>query len=907
MARKCGNCGEEGHNSRTCSVVTPTPQTPAQVGSPITVKGLVKKDAWVSGVTKLPNGRVKLMQQVNPTRVERFEEVIKRLKTAARNQKVYFKAKSLGKKTVPVPKGYIYLAEKNLLNGARKNKEGNWVWDYDFWEIEMEDPWPQPDFEYIGNLQIAADDKNFDPQNPKFTAYWIRPHLVDATLDRLDPEIEKVAAPSVAKIIERGIAASKDKTMRRGDFSPNLYCDKCNPFGDDVPREKTKLYLVMNDIPDFEYGNEGRLDKNRVKYSLKEGDVIELGSGCEDYFVYRDVKDIAMLYGDYRAKAQYGSIQSPGSKAGWGWSEMDVQNHILRQCQIYGRFEELWLKQKRRALFQVSPKEIYAKGTYTWINPINKNLPYGYNMKDDVGMWLANGGGWMLKARMFEITDPNTQEKKTYFQPFDNMGGVKEMVNGLADGSIPYDLVDVPIMNDETGLPVLDDDGNIQYESVRVPSSEWLYAQMRMKYKKKGLYTDKIYEAWSPSKAQPMAEEVREYVLNLDLKNLPESITDVMDASQVVNAQKLIDFTVVGKKSEKIANDIWRIWALGNYEKRANVQKEKYKESMVDWLNQQGIVGSWIKKPSWLRDYNDWGKLNIPTPGAFTRYSYNKNRVEFAKRSFEDEIYLSPQEVTQMEANRQSQLEMEKRRREEARINNLISGLPRKRTPSTSYYGRTYYNDYANWFTLPSGVSYDNDEILDLLGWGALKGEQEKATSLVTVNANGLIYQMKLYEPEEKVVKDYLNQKLMSMAGLTQAPAVPAPTTSAPAPTPVATDKKPKITSDQAQNVLRQAKNKNPVAAKGSTLTDLTGYVVAKNGNFRASWGSRSGKMCQYIKIVTDDGKRASFIMAYNVEDVPSIGDYIKIPTAEVGKYDPRYGGQTALDVPMDGVKKNNA
>lgn len=281
--------------------------------------------------------------------------------------------------------------------------------------------------------------------------------------------------------------------------------------------------------------------------------------------------------------------------------------------------------------------------------------------------------------------------------------------------------------------------------------------------------------------------------------------------------------------------------------------------------------------------------------------------MEWAKRHFEDEIYLSPQEVTQMEAGRQSQLEMEKRRREEARINNIISGLPRKRTASTGYYGRTYYNDYANWFTLPSGVSYDNDEILDLLGWGALKGEQENATGIVTVNANGLIYRMKLYEPEEKIVKDYLNQKLMSMTGLTQAPSAPAPSPSTPAPTPVATDKKPKLTSDQAQNVLRQAKNKTPVDAKGSTVTDLTGYVVAKNGNFRASWGSRSGNMCQYIKIVTDDGKRASFIMAYNVEDVPQIGDYIKIPSAEVGKYDPRFGGQTALDVPMNSVRINNA
>lgn len=27
MARKCGNCGEEGHNARSCSVVMPTPQT----------------------------------------------------------------------------------------------------------------------------------------------------------------------------------------------------------------------------------------------------------------------------------------------------------------------------------------------------------------------------------------------------------------------------------------------------------------------------------------------------------------------------------------------------------------------------------------------------------------------------------------------------------------------------------------------------------------------------------------------------------------------------------------------------------------------------------------------------------------------------------------------------------------
>lgn len=80
MARKCGKCGEEGHNARTCGKTEDAENAVINAGS-----GQI---AIQAGVTKLPNGRAKLVQKVNPSRVDRFNEVLKDMKAAAKNQGV---------------------------------------------------------------------------------------------------------------------------------------------------------------------------------------------------------------------------------------------------------------------------------------------------------------------------------------------------------------------------------------------------------------------------------------------------------------------------------------------------------------------------------------------------------------------------------------------------------------------------------------------------------------------------------------------------------------------------------------------------------------------------------------------------------------------------------------------------
>lgn len=902
MARKCGKCGEEGHNARTCGKTEDAENAVINAGS-----GQI---AIQAGVTKLPNGRAKLVQKVNPSRVERFNEVLKDMKAAAKNQGVYFKVKTLGIKESPVPKGYIPLAERGMIPGARKTASGTWVWDYAYYEIVHDDPWPEPDFEYIGDLEVGFVDPNAQAGSTTFggrtkliptaSANWeafFKPRNIVNPLryDPLDPAMETALTPQIEKLAQRGINQSIKNNK------PNLSCDKCNPKGDNVERETTNLYLVLQDVPNFTYGREGTLAKNLKNqvFPLKEGQVIEIGGGCKTKFQFVSVEDIAILYGEFRAKRQVGSVQSPGSKAGWGWNEMDLTSHITRQCQLYAKWEELYLADARRALFQIKPEDIYSFGTYTYLNPDN---PYRTKAQEKgSGIIKKNGGQYLLKARQFDYTDSNGITK-TYFQPYDNMGGIKDMLEGLEDGSVPFDLIDVPVMNDETGLPVLDENGNVEMTSVKVPSAEWILEQTKItKGRKprrsgygstygviKSAFADKIFEAKSADDVQGMVSEVIDYVSNLDLKNLPEILQDNFDGAQLLNTKKLFNLDAVGNKSvgsepKDMAGRIWRIWAMGTFDKRAEESKQKAFDGLESKFVNEGVIGGqWLPREDWMT----YGILS----------SFNLNR-----RIFEGMIYLTPNEQVSLEQTRQNQLKEEKARQERRRVQNLIANLPRKRETYTDYYGRTKYRGYQNWTGIGQPGTISDDEIFDLFGWGVLKQETpESYESLIRRNPQGQIASLYLYQPEADALQDFITQKLLSQAGIASTPTATQQTT---APATASST----LTKDEVLTLYRKAnRSSTSQGTKGQVIPQINGYVAKLSAleGFVSRFGSRQGQKVRYVDVVTEDGQVFNFVYGIN-ENIPSVGTPVVINNATFVNYkSSKYGKKNAIEVPLNGMSQ---
>lgn len=908
---QCSNCGEYGHNKRSCSKVsgkTGVVETKV-VSQPTTTK--MPTPAYDYGTVKLPNGLKRQIQKVFPNRVERFEEAMKKIENhkMVKEGKIPFKWKRLKETTTDVPPGYIKFAEDGLLSGARK-KGGKWVWTYVDYEIIFGDLM-NTDFEYMGELEVEVND--LDPNNLRFSTKWFpRGSEKSAWAEPFPVGIEKDVALKIEPFKQKATSRSNAKQK------PNLTCDKCNPEGDNVRRERTSIYMVNEDMPDFKVGNESTLEENKTNWPLKQYQLIEVGSGCEAYFRPIPVEDIAILYGNSRLRRK-NKATLPTSTSGYGWSEMGLADFMRRIIAIERMMESLWLKKQKTTLWDANPLQLYAKGTYTYLNPLDRSR----KPKPDYGIFLTSPAlaNIALEGRIFEVNDlpnipgtsymiQNVNTTKLPMQSTSSVMGIEERMN-LDESDpdfIPYTYVSEVVVDDDTGLPITDEDGIPVEEEFKIPTQEW----MRRAVLKGGLLEG---AGWLIENPQTITDddiqEVLDYVEGLDLNDIPSLILEAeINYSKLSNIQSDVRLNSVGRKNKDDASNIWRVWALGTYENRASEAFEKAIKARISEIAQEanisvrkytfdldddkeGFEGRSFRK--FLEEYTTKTDPSRPwSSRRMTVYKYPMAKKRNFQKGRELVLLMTPEEYNEIQPKVSEAQEKEEERKIRRAWENKRWSLGGGQYPTT--------------YRLQYPYNYTVEEFLEGLGWlDAMKSIQPDSTKwadLMTIGNwtwNGREFTIaRLTGPEKERLDTYMANKAYAQLGI-------APSTQV---APQITITKQKLTQSAANARLQaDAPTSKLIGDIGELLPEVSGYVAQKKGTFPDFKGyfKGSGEMCEFLTVVSDDGDIFQFVYPKN-RDI-RVGDYITIQNVKVFEHKPKnkfasYGDTTTMNLTEDSLRK---
>lgn len=347
-------------------------------------------------------------ENIAPSRVERFEEVLEKIRDAAMARKIPFKWEKKDAIEIPVQNQ----ANGKYVSGAYQDAQGTWVVQRVPFTV-THGPLDKSGFMPIAELVKMP---NGDVQIRRFGT------VSDEEMEKIFPKIN----------------------ARVKNWSP--HCDHCNPAGDKINRFYITLLVATRDIT-------MKTKKGNIKF--KEGDLSQVGSACLDKYTDIDPQMIAELYRLERAKRVGGVRAAPNDPTGWGWKTMDLIDFFQRCVMFYGHNEQAYLN-KHGGLARQREGEEAAKRLYS---ATSEKFKVGYRMEGGTGIFPKGKGRRIMQARLV------TMNGKTYFQPYNLQDwGVQAMLKKY-DGGDANACTEMPLL-DENGVQEYDDNGQPLFVAV---------------------------------------------------------------------------------------------------------------------------------------------------------------------------------------------------------------------------------------------------------------------------------------------------------------------------------------------------------------------------------------------------------------------------------------------------------
>ena len=340
-------------------------------------------------------------ENIPPSRVERFEEVLKNIQDAAKARKIAFKWEKKPAIEIPVKNQ----AQGANTRGAYQDANGVWVIQRVPFTVTHA-PLDKSGFMPVAEIVKMPNNK------VKINRYGT---VSDEQMEKLFPKIQQKVVNWTGT------------------------CEHCNPDGDgrNKIRKNIQLLVATKDVT-------MKTKKGNIKF--QEGDISQVGSACLQKYTDIDPKLIAELYRLERAKRIGGKHNAPSDDTGWGWKTMDMIDFLQRCVMFFGYKEKQYLA-SRGGLARMQEGEENAKRLYS---AKSEKFKVGYRMEGGTGVFPMRKGVRLLQARMVDIDGVN------YLQPFKLADyGVNEMIKKWEAGD----------PNACKKIPMLDENGNQEYDA----------------------------------------------------------------------------------------------------------------------------------------------------------------------------------------------------------------------------------------------------------------------------------------------------------------------------------------------------------------------------------------------------------------------------------------------------------
>ena len=814
-----------------------------------------------------------------PNRLPYFESRMAKVKKAADSKipKIPFDYTIKHGISVPLGKHLIPAAQTNRLADARIDSNGNWVRDVLPIEITHGEL-ASEDFERIGfikfiDLTQVGGGKAF------------MPHVVDEGIVTQAEHDQRVI--DIGPQLEALAANFNDKT--------DLNCHHCQPAqkGDKRPRDIVQIIRAKKDLK-----KTGGIQSNTFVMNIKEGDILQIGSGCFDRYTGIDVRGLAAFYELDKSVGAYGASGSPQGMTGYGYKTMGVWDYAERMVRYYNQREKEWLAMQKKSLWEVeSPDQIYNKGTLAPLIDKRKNYAGG--------CFIEGAGTRLLQGRMFNMEiDPN-KPARWYLQPWTGTGSVEQMKEdweaGINEARI---YIEVPEVNEMTGEEILDPlTGDVKMIDQPMPNPEYLDKMVHVR-KRKGNYLGK---GWRTAVVPVFPPATESKYVQRTLNRMMDWITTLKASGKYGVLQLRIKGTInlkyVGDKTKKDMNELWRMFMYADFDRRKKADKrqqtKQFQKIGSDALSATYPDSKWYsfdkEDENYLVDY-----ITTIYGGSLSRYySSHFNRGELAKAfSYKFQtVFLTPTEWAEFPVWMDAKKKKEAQDRAEREATNKY----------TNEVNRIRREQFSQWpRPIMRKIYYDApvDEFLAFMGWDGLNDPARfnHATSLFQISGDEVKVALLNEQGWNKVLMKFRPQ-IIGQSTPTL-PTISQPVAATPTPTPTITPTA-TPTSMRQRITIKDAKSKAYAAKKTSTNQGSTGnlmplvegWVTWKSREFslRPDWKVKGHS----IQIIDPQGNCFVVFHPSNAPSQPRIGNYYNLFDMAVVEHD-SYNGlmQTIISDP---------
>ncbi len=819
-----------------------------------------------------------------PNRLPYFEERMKFVKKAADSKvpKIPFDYVVKPGISVPLATYLIPMAQSNRLPDSRQNSKGDWVRDVNPVEITHGEL-ASEDFERIGYIKFkdltgikAGGGKAFLPYVVPKDGTWTQADFDQRVIDIL-PQLESLAANF------------NDKT--------DLNCHHCQPSakGDKKSRDIVQIIRAKKDCQ-----RTGGIQSNTFPMDIKEGQILQIGSGCFKKYTGINIKALSALYEMDRTP----SIQTSGSpqgRTGYGYSEMGVWDFAERMVRYYGQREKEWLTMKNKSLWELDdPKQIYDKGTLAPLIDGRSNYKGG--------CFVEGAGTRLLQGRMFNMeTDPN-KSARWYLQPWTGTGSVKQMqedwANSINNARV---YVSVPVVNELTGETILDPaTGDVLMKDEALPDPAYI-DQMIHARKRKGNYLGK---GWRTAVVPVFAPATDKKYVQKTLNRMMEWIENLKPSGKhgalQLRIKGIVEMNYVGTQTKNDMIELWRMFMYADFPRRQQMDKRQqtrqFQKIGSDTLSVSYPDSKWYSfdkdDESYIVDY-----ISPLYTGSVNRYSsYYGNRGDISKAfSYKyHTVFLTPAEwqafPAWMVAKKKKEDSDLKERDAQHKYNSAVSLIYREQRREYPY-------------PMQRKIPYDApvDDFLNLMGWDAINDPARfnHATSLFQI-INGEVKVALLTNNQFDAVMTKFRPQIQG-----HTPSTPsAPVFTQPVPTQAATptSKMPRITLKEAKIKRDSARSTSSFQGTVGNLIPLVeGWIVFKSGwegglkptKHDNTWGTK-GKL---LGLMDAQGNYYVIPHPTAATSQPRLGNYYNLFNVEVIGHD-TYKGllQTFITDPVDWI-----
>ena len=702
-------------------------------------------------------------------------------------------------------------AEAGRVPDSRKLASGQWIRDIIPITVEYGEL-TDAGFEYIGHIKYAT-----------------IPHTATGTIKKgFFPTVVKEIGLSDADYEKRVKEVAPQLVAKASKFTDyrSINCDHCSKTGDQKERHSVEIVRATKDQK--RKGKGGKFTMN-----LKEGDILQIGTGCMTNYTGLDVNAMAAFYELDREIGAYGPNGSPQNPAGWGYKEMGVWDFAERMVQYYNAREKEWLSARRMSLFEVEkPDIIYSKGTLAplidrKIKTFKQEVPHpsipGHTrtVKVEEGCFVERKGNALMKGREFDMNEKDPNKSPQWFlQPYKGQGSVEDMREMWETGvKEAREYRTVMIVNEVDGTPVLDPlTGDIMEEEVEVPSTKYISGKIRRDWRLK------IVPIFPPATDSKYVEKT--------LRRMMDWITNLKPSGKYADLQIRIQQTVkIGYVGEKTTNDmteLWRMFMFADFERRKKADKKaqtkQFKKLGTNALSAKHPNAQWYSYDK-SDEENLIDYLGTIYAGYAYRWSPSASRGEISK-AYSPKfgvVYLTPTQWKDfgpwVEAKKKKEAKDKKEREAAEKYNNEMRSILRVQQ-------RLYPRPYNRKIPYPAPVG----EFLDLMGWSSLNDPPrfDRASQLFSVNSSDEVIHAYLDEAQYNKVVAHFRPTVIGGVHTVSPPPAPTPShTPAVTPTPTPSSTRPRITIAEAKRKGYAARNTSKYqGSTGTFIPFVEGWVT---------------------------------------------------------------------------------